>query len=375
MATEDDPRFALIGGDPNRDFAMGAAELDFSTLSPETFRWEARDESIDAFAAAEMFSDFTLRWVGYERDKRDALEIRVYSARIIPDRVAVAADYGRMLGRIWSPVNFGVRTHDRDFGEVIGGGETSGQMQISRYVTFRRGEHLLVLRVLFAPETFADNAETIAGFIGSMVFSQPNVGDPIRKDMVSHTIAAGGNRRLLFRLPSAWQDPTGDMHEAGAKAGAQIYTDMSDPGRNLGIMIAWVEHGDTLPEGEALEQKAQILAENLVQISMMNLLPDQDFDTKAGRSWAYDALAEAAAWHKRFYFRVDLAGDGAKLGVSVLVTMGPEGDFITATSLSPWPDNIYNSATAMHGSFVDYVVQQDIADFWRRHTNKTGDAE
>lgn len=322
-----------------------------------------------------MFSDFTLRWVGYEPDKRDALEIRAYSARVIPGRVAVAADYGRMLARIWSPVNFGVRTHDRDFGEVIGGDEASGQMQLSRYVVIRRGEHLLVLRVLFTPETFAEKAETIAGFIGSMVFSQPQVEDPILKDMVSHSIAADGDRRVVFRLPSAWQDPTGAMHEVQEKVSAQVFTDMIDPGRNLGTMIVWVKHGDTIPEGDDLEKKAQSLAEKLVQVSMMNLLPDRRFDTKAGRSWTYDALSEAAVWHKRFFFQLDLVGDGAKLGVSVLVTMGPDGDFVAATSISPWPDTVYNSATAMHGSFVDYVVQKDIAGFWRRHTEGNGVAE
>lgn len=375
MASEDDQKFALMAAESNRDFAMGATELDFSTLSPEAFRWEERDENIDAFAAAEMFSDFTLRWTGYDPEARNDLEIRIYSARLTLKRVAVAADYGRMLARIWSPVNFGIRSHDRDFGEVIGGNQASGQMQVSRYAVIRRGEDLLVLRVLFTPEAFADNAETIAAFIGSVVFSQPHVADPVQEDMVSHSIAAGGERRMIFNLPAAWQDPTGAMHEAQESVGAQIFTDMDDPGRNLGTMIAWIERGETGPEGDAVEQKAQSLAESLVQVAMMNLLPDQEFEVTAGGTTVYYRLAEVAAWHRRFNFRVDLTGRAETLGISVLVTMGPQGDFITATSLSPWPDTVYNSATAMHGTFVDYGVQQDIASFWRAHAETTGAAE
>ncbi len=369
----DDQKFGLLEAEANHDFNMGGDKLDFATHSPENFQWREMNEAVHDFDATEMFSSFTLRWIGYEPVNRDKMEIRLYSAMLNPNRVAVAADYARLCGRVWkTELSFGTQSDTLDFGEVVAGDDSSGEMIVTRYSIFRRGDELLVIRTTFEAQSFTSYNNAIASFVGSVTFDQPLGRDPITDALVSHTIAIPDGKPLAFRLPASWEQPNGNMQGSLNNTTAQIYVDTSDPGRNLGILIVStvapnIDGLDAKSTGSDsyLPQKLEKASEGVAQVMFENLMPKVTVSLDMLSQGAVDDLGVVTLADKRYQFKASLKNQGKEAGVSVLLTIGAQSTVIATSSVSPYPVSLHDIGTGMHGTFVDFVVQQDITKYWQ----------
>lgn len=356
MAEAQAEKFAMIAvQERDAGFAFAESALDFHTVSPDGFVWNNSTEVPPDFIPSAMFTEFQQRYIGYEPLNRDRLEIRVFSARIHHDRVALATDYARLMASRWGRTNFGLMAHSPTFGEVLRGDNSSGVMVVSRISVFRRGDELLIVRTKFHAEHFGSYADQIARFIGSIAFDHDLQADPIANAFLWHDQNVGsGQAQFVFPRPGNWQlTPPGQQTIDGGTY--SFWRDVNDPNGNAAMMVATIPPLGRLPEGSVAAPEPQEmanLAAALANMMLSNMLPDQPFRLEPVEKNSFATLNEITAFNANFTFRAIIGEEGVSAALPVMLTMGPDGSVIANVTLSPAPEDLYLLGTGMHVNFV-----------------------
>ncbi|MCV2448094.1 hypothetical protein [Paracoccus sp. DMF] len=323
--------------------------LEFRTALPEGLEWFESPQPVKDFDAAGMFARFERLWLGYRPEDRDQLEISVYCASIPPERVAIAADYGRLLARSWGPRNYGVDGDARDFGEVMTGEDDSGFGRRTRISVWRRGTDLLILRADTTLEDFDAQAPRIAAMVGSLEFQNESVADSIIGGLRQHELRLPSGGSLRYPLPAHWQAFGSDTGSA-APVSAAIWLDKADEGGNSAIGI----FGIAVPAGaKAKDAPLRDIATAMSDLLMQNLAPQVQFSRKPMSENRLKGFAPDAV-QGLFLDRLDWA-EGRKMGARGFFVLGP-ADLVGYSSLSAYPESAEAMGLAMHSSFVDRLV-------------------
>lgn len=333
----------------DRELALpGFPALQFRTALPAGMEWFESPEAVSDFNGSGLFTQFDRVWLGYSPEDRDKLEISIYCARIMPERVVIAADYARLLARIWGPKNFGIYGDERDFGEVMTGEDDSGHDRRTRISVWRRGTDLLILRANTTLEDFDLQAPGIAAMVGSLEFAT-DIADPIIAGLQQHQLLLPSGATLSYPLPPHWQD-FGSDKLTSAPISAAVWLDRADEGGNSAIGI----FGIAVPNGaSASDAPLREIASTMSDLLMENLAPEVKFSRQPMNENRMKGFAPDAA-QRLFLDRLDWA-EGRKMGArSFFVAAG--GDVVGYSSLSAYPETIEAMGLAMHSNFVDRLV-------------------
>lgn len=366
MAEAHQEKFSLIRSDAEvTEFEYAESDLDFVTVSPENFIWNPSATVPPELIPAAMFSSLEERTIGYDPLNRDRFEIRIYTGRIFPDRVAVATDYGRLFGRIWTKQSFGVMSRNRDFGEVLGGDDSSGIMIVNRISVIRRGDEVLVIRSKFHAEHFETYAKAMAEFIGSIQFTTPMTSDPVVENFaLLEQGVAPGLPVIAYGLPGNWTHI--DVSAPNALGGDfQLWIDSADPNRNGGALFATVPAQLPVPDGETVQPDPQDMANlagSFANVALQNLLPDQPFRLEPLSMNDFEGLKPLTAFNALYIFKALIGENPAK--ISVMIAMGPDGSITSSTTLSPAPADLYLMGTGMHVNFVQGQALDTMRAYW-----------
>lgn len=366
MAEAHTEKFSLMQSDGERtEFEFADSALDFTTVAPVNFLWNLSTAPVPELVPSAMFSDLQEQMIGYDPLNRDRYEVRVYTGTIFPDRIAVAADYGRLFARVWSNLNFGVMAHNRNFGEVLAGDESSGLMIVNRITVIRRGNEILIVRSKFHADHFETYAKAMAEMIGSITFAVPASADPVATQFtaVSQDVA-NGMPAIQYDIPGNWvrfdagtvSDSHGDF---------QIWIDSADPNRNGGVMFATAPPQSPVPPGETITPQPQDLANlagSFANVLLQNLLPDQEFRLEPLKMNSFDNLKDLTAFNALYVFKVQIADNLAE--ISSLITMGPDGALLATTTIAPAPVDLYLTGTGMHVNFVQGQALDGATAYW-----------
>ncbi|WP_100526051.1 hypothetical protein [Paracoccus aminovorans] len=323
--------------------------LEFRTALPEGLEWFESPQPVRDFDAAGLFTRFERLWLGYRPEDRDQLEISVYCASILPERVAIAADYGRLLARSWGPKNYGVDGDARDFGEVMTGEDDSGFGHRTRISVWRRGTDLLILRADTTLEDFDAQAPRIAAMVGSLEFQTQESADPIIEGLRQHELRLPSGASLRYPLPEHWQAFGSDTGSA-APVSAAIWLDKADEGGNSAIGI----FGIAVPAGaKAKDAPLRDIATAMSDLLMQNLAPQVQFSRKPMNENRLKGFAPDAV-QGLFLDRLDWT-EGRKMGARGFFVLGP-ADVVGYSSLSAYPESAEAMGLAMHSVFVDRLV-------------------
>ncbi len=371
MAEEIDPKFAMIRVEPaDTEFAFAGSDLDFASVAPAGFIWNDSDAVPTDFVDFAVFSAFRERYIGYEPLNRDRFEIRVYTARIFPERVALASDYARLLASVWGAMDFGVMAHDPQFGEVLGGDDASGIMIVNRIAVFRRGDELLILRLKFHADHFDAYAPDIARFVGSIAFAKAENPDPIASTVQAVALDAGpGQPAFGYGVPANWQalDIAQPSPEKGRYA---LWIDAGDPNRNSGLMQAVIAPPvpmpkDASPDPQAMANTAAALAEAAIQ----TLLPGQTFTLDPSEKTEFGELEKVSAFNSLFVFNSEIGPEKKPARVAVLISMGRNGAILGSVMMGPQPSDPYLMGTMMHGNYVVKLAMNAQQAYWAAQQN------
>ncbi|MDO5605868.1 MAG: hypothetical protein Q4G25_11985 [Paracoccus sp. (in: a-proteobacteria)] len=345
----DDPLARIKAPVSQRELALPDwPALAFRTALPEGLEWFESPESVGDFDDTGMFSDFRRLWLGYAPADRDRLQISVYCARILPQRVAIAADYGRLLARVWGPKNYGVQGDEVDFGEVMTGEEHTGFDRRTRLSIWRRGTDLLILRSDTTLEDFDTQAPRIAAMVGSLEFLS-QTADPVMQDLVAHQIRLPSGEVFDYALPSHWQS-FGEENPGAVPVSAAIWLDRADEGGNSALGV----FGIAVPEGGRPQQAPlREIATAMSGLMMENLAPDAAFTRQPMAENRLKGFAPDAV-QTLFLDRLDWAS-GRRMGASGFFMAGPR-DVIGYSSISAYPGSGQAAALMMHSNFVDRLV-------------------
>lgn len=366
MAEAHQEKFSLIRSDAEvTEFEYAESDLDFVTVSPKDFVWNPSTTIPPELVSAAMFSGFQERTIGYDPLNRDRFEIRIFTGRIFPDRVAVATDYGRLFGRVWTKKSFGVMSHNRDFGEVLGGDDSSGIMIVNRITVMRRGDEVLVIRSKFHAEHFETYAKAMAEFIGSLEFTTPQASDTIVDNFgLLQQSVAPGLPEITYGLPGNWTRL--DAPAPNAMGGdLQVWIDSADPNRNGGALFATIPPQSPVPDGETITpvpQDMANLAGSFANVILENLLPNQPFRLEPLSMNDFEGLKPLTAFNALYVFKVLIADNPAK--ISVMIAMGPDGAITSSTTLSAAPADLYLMGTGMHVNFVQGQALDTMRAYW-----------
>lgn len=336
---------------PLSDRALALPEfpaLAFRTALPEGLEWFDTAQPVTDFDAAGIFTRFDRLWLGYAPEDRDQLEISVYCARILPERVAIAADYGRLLARSWGPMNYGVDGDARDFGEVMTGEDDSGFGRRTRISVWRRGTDLLILRADTTLEDFDAQAPRIAAMVGSLQF-QTEGPDPIIEGLRQHDVRLPSGATLRYPLPAHWQAFGSDM--AGtAPVSAAVWLDKADVGGNSALGV----FGIAVPAGARPgDAPLRDIATAMSDLLMQNLAPQVRFSRKPMNETRLKGFAPDTA-QGLFLDRLDWA-EGRRMGARGFFVLSG-ADVVGYSSLSAYPETAEAMGLAMHSGFVDRLV-------------------
>lgn len=340
-----------------------APQLSASTFDPSGFVWDEVDTVPPDFIEDGVFTSFSQRYVGYLPAKRDRHEVAIYVAGLRPDRVAPAASTAVQLAAKWGRLSFGVVAHDLEFGEVLGGDESSGVMMVNRISVWRRGHQALILRQTFEAEHFSAHAETIATLVGSLNFAEELSSDPVIQNAHRSTLATNGFD-FSFLMPENWSrlvsGPT------GAPLISEVWYDAADKNGNGAVMVAMGPPVETISHGQrpapVPEQQMADLAGTIATVFMQNILPDAQFQLSPQNMTSFADLDEITAFN-RMYF-IDVALNGAASGViTVEIVMPADGTTLVNASLSPAPLDPYLLGTQHHVSLATGFVHTAIVAY------------
>lgn len=347
-------------------FPTDPPALSFESHSPEGFIWTPTDEIPPEFTEAGVFSSLRQIYTGMGSEGLEGLVIRVYVATIVPERVLLGTGYAQLLAARWGRMNFGILAHSRDFGEVLGGDDSSGVRRINRISVVRRGTSILILRSDFAAEDFPRWADEIAGFHGSLRFLDTFAEDPIAAKFHRASLPLPGAADFAFLMPGTWAEHARQDHK-DPRMTVSLWSDQDDPNGNNGAMILAVAPPDGVPGRQLAppkEQEMNNLAGRLAEVALGGLLPEQSYDLtpKNKASFAeFDAITLAQGI---YYFAAAQPGQEPTLRVNVLISMGPNGAVLGAVGLSPAGRDLYLLGSAYHGEFVTHLHMAAQARHW-----------
>lgn len=349
MAEDDADRFPLIRktAEP-QDFPIESSGMDFSSVSPEAVIWNENRASVPEFALAAVFESFDQVYIGYDPLNRDRYEVRVYVGTLIPERYANAVDYARLLASVWGNTNFGVKTHTAAFGEVLGGDNSRGIMEVNRISVVRRGTEILVIRSKFQAEHYDTYADTIATFVGSIQLEQ-DPGPALPPGIVKPAPPQAGAQGFSYDVPAGWEQqplaPPADL-----SGSFQLWTDAADPNGNSGMLVAVLP-----PAGDRIQTSIEVqpmadLAANFALLMTKTLLPDAEVGLEPQVMNELGEFSDITAFNRLFTFKVTI--DGTEAAATVFVGIGPDGTGIVAPMLTTLPTDLYLTGTRNHGNFA-----------------------
>lgn len=326
----------------------GFTSLEFRTALPEGLDWFESPEPVVSVEDTGMFTKFDRIWLGYRPEERDRLQVSVYCARIIPERVALATDYARLLAQKWGPNNYGVYGGEINFGEVMTGEDDSGFQRRTRISIWRRGLDLLILRMDTTLEDFTTTSAKMATMIGSVNFVT-EVNDPIVESLRFHELTLPSGGVFKYPLPSHWK-LFGRENAGAIPVSGDIWLDKADMGGNsaIGIFTADVPRANS-SENAPLQETATIFSE----LMMENLLPQAEYSRKSMAANRVLGFKDDTA-QGFFIERLDWP-NGRKQG-SVGFFMLVEGNIVGYSSLSAYPDSDEAIAISMHANYVNGLV-------------------
>ncbi|MGH1330275.1 MAG: hypothetical protein ACRBBK_05290 [Paracoccaceae bacterium] len=374
MADAHTDKFSLVYSDAERrDFELEESALDFTTVVPEKFIWNTSSTIPPEFIPAALFSAFQERYIGYDPLNRDRFEVRIYTGRIFQDRVALAADYGGLFAISWGKLNFGIEAHDRDFGEILGGDNSSGIMIVNRISVFRRGDEILVIRSKFHAEHFKSYAADIAKFIGSIQFTEGPIVDPIESAFVETTQPVSpAAPAITYQLPGNWARL--DVPQPEPKKGNyQLWFDKADPNGNGGILLTTIPPLEVVPEGAEIKPDPQEMIDfgaALANVALENMLPDKEFRLEGHNQISFDTLDPITAFNRLYTFRALVGEEKWRIDLIVLLTWGKDGSVIATTAFEPSAIDLYLRGTAMHVKFAQRQTLSAMEEYWAARQEK-----
>lgn len=375
MADAKDDKFPLIPAaetDAVTEFQFAdLPNLSGTVVAPSEMQWDDVDIVPPEFADFAVFSQFEQRYVGYIPQHRDRFEVRMYVGKIFPTRVALGAGYSAMLASEWGKLNFGIKTHDLTFGEVLGGDKSTGVMFVNRIATWRRGEHVFIMRITFEAEHYAQFEQDIARLIGSWTFSEPLTEDPILTAMKTSQIdpnvgTAQAPAPFQFAMPSHWEILT--QGNVNAPGDSQMWVDRDNPVGNLGTVITALPSPVPVPETgmpRPPEQGMIDVAADYARIAIQNMLPDTGYELKPFEMNGFDNLEEITAFNRALIFTAPLE-TGLTANIAVLLVQMLDGVILASATLRPTIEDGYQMGTQMHGSFVSAHLLEAMTKYAER---------
>jgi len=361
MAEEETNRFPLIQKSAERSqFPIEDSGMDFSSVAPAKMIWNENRQSVPEFATAAVFEGFEQAYIGYEPANRDRLEVRIYTGTLIPERYANAVDYARLLASVWGNTNFGVQTHSPSFGEVLGGDNSRGIMEVNRISVIRRGQEILVVRSKFQAEHYDTYAETIAAFVGSLRLSE-DPGLALPSNVVKPAAPDAAAMGFAYDVPTGWEQQP--LAPPAALAGSfQLWADIADPNRNSGLLVAVLP-----PAGDRIKTPIDVqpmadLAANLTILMTKSLLPDSDVSVEPQVMNELGEFSDITAFNRLFTFKVSI--DDTDVVATVFVGVGLDGTAIVAPMLTTPPLDPYLTGTRNHANFALSRVIMATEQFW-----------
>ncbi|HRK42235.1 MAG TPA: hypothetical protein PLH11_04255 [Gemmobacter sp.] len=346
--------------------------LSAHTFSPPDFLWDDVSDVPLTFAEAGVFSRFTQAYVGYDPANRDRYEVSVYVAELEPDRVAPAAGIAVLLASQWGALNFGIRAHDLDFGEVLGGDKSSGEMIVNRISVWRRGLQVLILRQKFEAAHFETYGGMIAQVTGSLRFDSIESSDPVLAAVHRGQITAE-QTVFDFRMPANWARLVEGA--TGTPMAAEVWYDAADPNGNGASMVmvappvaplALGQRPDAVPDQQMFD-----LAGTVAYTLIENLLPEAAVELKPRDMTSFAALDDITAFNRSLVFDGQLNGE-APVVIGVTIVMPADGSMLISASLSPGALDLYLLGTQRHVDLVDALLLEDMEAYARVAARQQG---
>ena len=342
--------------------------LNGSVAAPAQMLWDTSNVIPAEFADFGVFSEFRERYIGYIPEHRDRFEVRLYSGRIFPTRVALGAGYSALLASEWGKANFGVKTHGLTMGEVLGGDKSTGVMFVNRIATWRRGDSVFVMRVRFEAEHYDKFKEDIARLVGSWEFDDVLPQDPILQAMQPAQLDPSKTsqvpaRPFTYTMPKHWKiENQGNLDAPGD---SQIWIDQDDPNRNLAMLILALPAPRPVPATgapDADEQAMIDLSGTIARLAIDTLLPDTEYQLKPLEMNAFGHLNDITAFNRNLTFTVPTSL-GTELVVSVLLVQTKDGVTLSTVSIQPPMLDGYLMGTQNHGNFVAAQLLEAISAY------------
>lgn len=373
MADDDAVKFALIQSDQSEvKFSFAENTLAFTSSSPKEFLWNKADTPVTILDDAHVFNDFTEEYIGYDPLNRDRLEIRLYTAKVIPERVALGVGYGKLLASKWGALNFGEFTHDHDFGEVLGGDNSSGVMHVNRISVMRRGEHILIIRSKFDADYFDRYKDAIATFVGSIEFAKVVQKDPIVASLeTAYLFEKDPEYKFKYYMPGNWEKvvPTDGRH---TNMHFDFWNDLGDNLGNSGAHVFIIKPRGKVPKdlGSPPDPKrAENIAGYYAKTFIDNFAPDSKYHFTAVERTSLERFKPFTFYNEFFKFSVDLElkdNQGTlPIIVSVMVTLGNDGTVNASVVLTTEYSNDYRFGTKNHAEFTHQLLMDAQEHFWK----------
>ncbi|SFK16443.1 hypothetical protein SAMN04488518_102468 [Pseudovibrio ascidiaceicola] len=378
MADDDAIKFALAQSDQNKvKFSFAGSSLNLSSSSPKDFIWNKTNTPVKILDKAQVFSELTEEYIGYDPLNRDRLEIRLYTAKIIPERVALGVGYGRLLASKWGALNFGEVTYDHDFGEVLGGDNSSGVMFVNRISVMRRGEQVLIIRSKFDADYFDQYKDAIATFVGSIELSNTSSKDPIVTSLeVAYLFKNDPEFKFKYYMPDNWEKvvpPDGRRD----RMQFDFWNDLGDNLGNSGAHVFIIKPSGKTPKdlGPPPDpNRAENIAGYYAKTFIDNFAPDSQYRFTAVERSSLQKFEQITFYNELFKFSVDLELEDNQgtlpLIVSVMVTIGDDGTVNTSVVQTTEYSNDYRFGTKEHAEFTHQLLIDAQESYWKTRANQ-----
>ncbi|KZL02628.1 hypothetical protein [Pseudovibrio sp. Ad26] len=369
----DSVKFALIEADKKTStFSFIDSYLNFSSSSPKDFIWNKADAPVAVLDDAQVVSEFTEEYIGYDPLNRDRLEIRLYAAKIIPERVALGVGYGRLLASKWGALNFGEFTHDHDFGEVLGGDNSSGVMLVNRISVMRRGQHILIIRSRFDADYFDQYKDAIATFVGSIEFAKVVQKDPIVASLeTAYLFEKDPEYKFKYHMPSNWKRAV-SMEVRRKEAEFDFWLDVGDNLGNSAALAFVIPSSDKRVKAGKFTvdpDRAANIAREYAKSLISNVSSNRPFHFTGIERAVLPRFEQITSYNELFNFSGNLELEDEKGSlpylVSVMVTLGEKGTLNTTAVMTTEHSNDYRFGTKNHVEFTHQLMMDAQEHFWK----------